>query len=84
MLKSSFLDYKTTTALDLPLMDVLFVESMEPSGPFGSKAVAEAGLIPTAPAIANAIYGAVGVRVKDLLISPDRLLKALREKAKIG
>jgi CO/xanthine dehydrogenase Mo-binding subunit len=84
VLNPSFLDYKMATAVDLPPMDVLFVETMEPNGPFGAKAVAEAGLIPTAPAIANAIYNAIGVRVKELPISPERILDAFREKEGIA
>lgn len=69
-LNSNFLDYKTPTALDVPPIKIILVESEDPIGPFGAKGVAEPGLVPTAPAIANAIYDAVGVRIKELPITP--------------
>ena len=59
---------------------VEFVETNDPSGPFGAKGVGEPGLVPTAPALANAIYDAVGVRIRDLPITPEKLLQALRER----
>ena len=57
-----------------------FVETHDPAGPFGAKGVGEPGLVPTAPAIANAIYDAVGVRVRDLPITPEKLLQALNNR----
>jgi len=59
---------------------VEFIETNDQEGPFGAKGVGEPGLVPTAPAIANAIYDAVGVRIKTLPITPEKLLAALREK----
>jgi len=58
------------------------IETNDPFGPFGAKGVGEPGLVPTAPAIANAIYDAVGVRIKDLPITPEKVLAALKEKKK--
>lgn len=73
-----FTDYVLPTALDVPDIRVALVEKPAPKGPFGAKGVAEASLLPTAPAIANAIYNAVGVRIRDLPITPEKVLAALR------
>ena len=56
------------------------VETYDKDGPYGAKGIGEPGCVPTAPAIANAIYNAVGVRIKDLPITPERVLAAIREK----
>ena len=79
-LNSNFLDYKMLTALDVSPIDSIFIESIDPNGPFGAKGVGEPALVPTAAAIANAIYDAVGVRIKSLPITPDKILAALEEK----
>ncbi len=78
ILNPGFTDYKIPTAceMDFPI-ELVFVETDEQSGPFGAKGVGEPGMVPTAPAIANAIYDAVGVRVKDLPITPEKVLAAL-------
>ncbi len=78
----NFLDYKMPTAKDAPPVQAVIVETDEQAGPFGAKGIGEPGLVPTAPAIANAIYDAVGVRIKDLPITPEKVLKALKEKEK--
>ena len=77
----SFTDYKIPTAgeLDFPI-ELDFVETDDPTGPFGAKGVGEPGLVPTAPAIANAIFDAVGVRIRDLPITPEKVLAALRRR----
>jgi len=80
----NFLDYKMPTAKDIPPVQAVIVETDEKDGPFGAKGIGEPGLVPTAPAIANAIYDAVGVRIKDLPITPEKVLKALKEKEKKG
>lgn len=82
VLNPGFTDYKIPTAceMDFPV-ELVFVETRDPAGPFGAKGVGEPGLVPTAPAIANAIYDAVGVRVRDLPITPEKVLAAL-ERAK--
>ena len=77
----SFLDYKMPTAKDVPPVQAVIVETDEQAGPFGAKGIGEPGLVPTAPAIANAIYDAVGVRIRDLPITPEKVLRALQEKA---
>src|SRR3990170_2102254 len=76
----SFLEYKLPTAADMPQVKSLIVESQDPEGPFGAKEASEGTNIPTIPAIANAIYDAIGVRIKDLPITPEKILKALEEK----
>ena len=78
----NFLDYKMPTAKDVPPVQAVIVETDEQAGPFGAKGIGEPGLVPTAPAIANAIYDAVGVRIKDLPITPEKVLRALQEKEK--
>lgn len=77
-LSSDFLDYKMPTAMEMPRkIESIFIESIEPTGPFGAKSLSELCTIVPAPAIANAIYNAIGVRVKDLPITPEKILKAL-------
>ncbi len=80
----NFSDYIIPTSLDAPEIKTYIVESEEQRGPFGAKGVGEGAIIPTAPAIVNAVYNAVGVRIKDLPITPEKLLKALEEKNKSG
>ncbi len=80
----NFLDYKIPTVKDVPPVQAVIVETDEKDGPFGAKGIGEPGLVPTAPAIANAIYDAVGIRIKDLPITPEKVLKALKEKEKKG
>jgi CO/xanthine dehydrogenase Mo-binding subunit len=79
-LNSNFLDYRMLTAPDMPSIESILIESNDPSGPFGAKGVGEPALVPTAAAIANAIYDAVGIRIKNLPITPDKILAALEEK----
>lgn len=79
-----FRDYKIprTQEMDFPI-DLTFIETNDSFGPFGAKGVAEPGLVPTAPAIANAIYNAVGVRIRDLPITPEKVLAALKGQKKL-
>ncbi len=79
ILNPNFTDYKIATAPDMDFpIELVFVETDEPSGPFGAKGVGEPGLVPTAPAIANAIYDAIGIRIRDLPITPEKIVEALR------
>jgi xanthine dehydrogenase molybdenum-binding subunit len=84
LMNANYLDYKLLTAKDIPPMQAVIVETDEKDGPFGAKGIGEPGLVPTAPAIANAIYDAVGVRIKDLPITPEKVLAALKAKEKEG
>lgn len=80
ILNPTFRDYKIprTHEMNFPI-DLEFIETDDSFGPFGAKGVAEPGLVPTAPAIANAIYDAVGIRVRDLPITPEKVLSALKK-----
>ena len=80
VMNPNFLDYKMLTAKDVPNIETVVIETNDPSGPFGAKGIGEPGLVPTAPAIANAIYDAVGVRIKELPITAEKVLAALKEK----
>lgn len=77
-LTSDFLDYKMPTAMEMPRkMDSIFIETDEPTGPFGAKSLGECCVITPAPAIANAIYDAIGVRFTQLPITPEKILAGL-------
>jgi putative selenate reductase molybdopterin-binding subunit len=82
MTNSRFWDYKIFTARDIPLMKTILVDSHEPSGPFGAKSIGEVAINGPAPAIANAVYDAVGVRIRELPITPEKVWRALREAGK--
>ena len=77
VLNDTLADYKLATTMDFPEIDSMLVESMHEEGPFGAKGVGEPAAAPTAPAIANAIFDAVGVRINDLPITPEKILRAL-------
>jgi CO/xanthine dehydrogenase Mo-binding subunit len=81
VMNANFRDYKILTAKDVIPVEPVIVETVDQDGPYGAKGIGEPGCVPTAPAIANAIYDAVGVRMKDLPITPEKIVKALREKA---
>jgi xanthine dehydrogenase molybdenum-binding subunit len=82
VMNPNFLDYKMLTAKDVPDIEPIVIETDDEFGPFGAKGIGEPGAVPTAPAIANAIYDAVGVRIKELPITPEKVLAALKEKKK--
>jgi len=72
-------EYKIATALDMPPMKTIIIESNEPNGPFGAKEVGEGAIMPTIPAILNAVYDATGVRIFELPLTPERVYTAIRE-----
>lgn len=76
-LNPNLTDYKVFTALDMPELVTIMVETYEPSGPFGAKAVAEIAMDGPGPVVANAIYNAVGVRLRSLPLTPEKVLAAL-------
>ena len=80
LLNPNFRDYKILTAMDIVPVEVVAIETLDPEGPYGAKGVGEPGLVPTAPAIANAIYDAVGIRLHKLPMKPELVLGALFEK----
>lgn len=78
----SFHNYFLPTAEDVPEIDAIIVESNDPKGPFGAKGIGETGLVPTAPAIANAVYDATGVRFTEIPMTEERVFFGLRNKRK--
>lgn len=78
-LNPSFFDYKILTALDIPEIDVKFVETYEPNGPFGAKSVAEVNINGPAPAIRNAILDAVGIKLNSLPFTPEKVFNQLKK-----
>ena len=79
----NFRDYKMLTAKDVVPVEPIIIEPGDEAGPYGAKGIGEPGLVPTAPAIANAVYDAIGVRIKELPITPEKVLAALRERADV-
>jgi xanthine dehydrogenase molybdenum-binding subunit len=78
---TNFRDYKIPTIQEMNFpIDLEFIETNDSFGPYGAKGVAEPGLVPTAPAVGNAIYDAVGIRIHDLPITPEKILAALKNK----
>ena len=73
----SMLEYKSPTTLETPEIHTILIETDDPEGPFGAKEAGQGPLLPVLPAIANAVYNAVGVRVDEVPISPEKVLKGL-------
>jgi len=82
LMNPSLLEYRIPSTLETPEIESIIVESIDPEGPFGAKEAGEGSLAATIPAIANAIYDAVGVRINTLPITPEKILAALSEKQK--
>ena len=76
--------YKIPTVMEMPSIEATWVETNDPRGPYGAKGLGEMGMVPTAPAIANAVYNAVGVRVQDLPITPEKVLDGIEARAGAG
>jgi 4-hydroxybenzoyl-CoA reductase subunit alpha len=76
-LRPNFLDYRIATSADSPPIDVHLVESIDPLGPFGAKEASEGAIHSIAPALTNAIQAALGLRLNELPLSPDRVLEAI-------
>jgi CO/xanthine dehydrogenase Mo-binding subunit len=81
---TGFLDYKIPSILDLPLIEPVIVEEADEEGPFGARGVGEPPILALAPAIANAIFDAVGVRITSLPITAEKVLQALRQQQPKG
>jgi 4-hydroxybenzoyl-CoA reductase alpha subunit len=79
ILNPGFMGYKIPRADDIPTIASAMIEIPEQEGPFGAKGVGEPGSVPTAPAIANAVFDAVGVRIRDLPITPEKIIRELEE-----
>jgi 4-hydroxybenzoyl-CoA reductase subunit alpha len=78
----SMLDYKIPTALEMPPVHTILIESDDPEGPFGAKEVGQGPLLPVIPAVANAIHDALGVRIDEIPITPDKIVTAMRNLAR--
>jgi 4-hydroxybenzoyl-CoA reductase subunit alpha len=74
------LEYRSPSSVESPEIEAIVVESIDPEGPFGAKECSEGALAATIPAISNAIYDAVGVRLHESPFTPERVLAALRAK----
>ena len=79
MLNSNFHDYKIPTWMNMPKIHTFFIETNNPGSPYGVKGLGESTVVPTPPAIVNAIHDAVGVRIKELPVTPEKILAALRK-----
>lgn len=82
VLNPSFVDYKIPAIGDTPEMKISIVEVPEPTGPWGARGIAEPCMVPTAPAIANAVFDAIGCRINSLPITAEKVLKAIKSKNK--
>ncbi len=78
----SMLEYKSPTTMEMPEVVTYLVEDPDPNGPFGAKEVGQGPLLPIMPAVANAVFDAVGVRVDEIPVTPEKVLKAIKLKAK--
>ncbi len=80
----SLLDYKIPTVLEMCDVESIIVESVDPEGPFGAKEVGQGPLLPVIPAVVNAVYDAVGVRIDEVPVRPDKVIAALRDRTRGG
>jgi CO/xanthine dehydrogenase Mo-binding subunit len=78
----SMLDYKSPTFLEMPDVETILVETIDPEGPYGAKEVGQGPLLPVIPAVASAVHDALGVWVDEVPITPDKIMRALDAKAK--
>jgi 4-hydroxybenzoyl-CoA reductase alpha subunit len=78
----SLLEYKSPTTMEMPDVVTHLIEDPDPNGPFGAKEVGQGPLLPIPPAVANAVFDAVGVRIDEVPITPDKVLKALESPQK--
>ena len=80
LMNPGLLEYRSPSSVESPEVEAIIVESIDPEGPFGAKEASEGSLAATIPAIANAIYDAVGIRLHESPFTPERVLAALRAK----
>ena len=78
----SILEYKSPTTLETPEIETILVETNDPEGPYGAKEAGQGPLLPVIPAVSNAVYDAVGVRIHEIPITPDKILRALDKRLK--
>ncbi|MCP4567005.1 MAG: xanthine dehydrogenase family protein molybdopterin-binding subunit, partial [FCB group bacterium] len=82
IVNANLAEYKIPTALDMPPLEAIIIESNEPHGPYGAKEVGEGAIMPVIPTILNAIYDATGVRIDELPVIPERVIAAINAKKK--
>jgi CO/xanthine dehydrogenase Mo-binding subunit len=75
----NFFDYRIPSSVDTPDMDITIIESNDPEGPYGAKEAGEGPIHPVLPSIGNAVYDAVGIRMMELPMTPDKVLSKLKE-----
>ncbi len=80
LLTKNFSKYHMLTSMDMPEVEMIFADTYEPTGPLGAKAIGEGVTNPVAAAVGNAIYNAVGIRIRDLPCNPEKLVRAIKEK----
>ncbi len=78
----SMLEYKSPTTMEMCDVETYLIEDPDPNGPFGAKEVGQGPLLPVPPAVANAVYDAVGVRIDEVPITPEKVMRALRDKSR--
>jgi len=78
LMNPGLLEYRSPSAIESPEVECIIVESIDPEGPFGAKEASEGSLAAAIPAISNAIYDAVGIRLREAPFTPERVLAALR------
>ena len=75
----SMLEYKSPTTMEMPEVETFLIEDPDPNGPFGAKEAGQGPLLPVIPAVANAVFDAIGVRIDEVPITPEKIVRALRE-----
>ena len=80
----SLLDYKIPTVLEMPDVESIVVESIDPEGPYGAKEVGQGPLLPVIPAVVNAVWDALGIRIDEVPVRPDKVIAALRDRERGG
>jgi len=80
----SLLDYKIPTVLEMPDVDTILVESIDPEGPFGAKEVGQGPLLPVIPAVVNAVYDALGIHIDEIPLRPDKVVLAMADLERKG
>jgi 4-hydroxybenzoyl-CoA reductase alpha subunit len=78
----SMLEYKSPTTMEMCDVQTYLIEDPDPNGPYGAKEVGQGPLLPVPPAVANAVYNAVGVRIDEVPITPEKVVRALRDKSR--
>jgi 4-hydroxybenzoyl-CoA reductase alpha subunit len=78
----SMLEYKSPTTMEMCEVETYLIEDPDPNGPYGAKEVGQGPLLPVPPAVANAVYNAVGVRIDEVPITPEKVLRAMRDKSR--